>query len=140
MRYYSECNAIYVLFHVPATTTWCSEQRAKLAVLMLWRIWELVLLLQAPLWLSYCYGTTSTKLSTRDPIQQQSFSQFWREFHTWRQFHTQQILKQFHTQQVSYTASFEDNFILGKFEDNFILVKFKDNFILGKWPSCFQYV
>ena len=46
------------------------------SLLMLWRIGELVLLLGAPLWLSYCYGTTSTKLSTRDPIQQQSFSQF----------------------------------------------------------------
>ena len=41
------------------------------SLLMLWRIWELVLLLGAPLWLSYCYGTTNnTKLSRNNPIQQ----------------------------------------------------------------------
>ena len=66
---------------VPAAT-WCSEHRPSL--LMLWRIGELVLLLGAPLWLSYCYGTKSTKLNSNNPTktQQQSFRKFWRQFHT----------------------------------------------------------
>ena len=65
----TECNVFYVFIPCPCYYNYLVFwAQTKLAVLMLWRIWGLVLLLGLHYSLSYCYCTNSTKLNVNNKV------------------------------------------------------------------------